>query len=772
MRAFRKISAGFSLILFLIFAGYYISSKTVSPSIAETDSIEQKSDEQIPDKEIRKGKNRTEKGRVKDRKVTFNFVDVEIPVVVKFISEVTGKNFVFDDKVKGTITIIAPSKLSVDDAFSLFTSVLELKGFTIITSGKVYKIVPVAQAKQSGTELLRDEKGTVNDTYVTRLIQLKYISSSKALGFLQPLISRDGHISSFGPGNMLLIVDSSANIEKAMKILESIDRPDMEEPELVPLKYANAEEVVKILNESLSQSSKGQQYSGRPVRGAEATSGVSIDETKASVFADTRLNAVVLIADKQEKESMKRMIALLDVPMPEATSKINVYFLEYADATELSKVLEGMLSGISSQSKTGQTVQSGQPGQPARSPFETGGRVIIAPDKATNSIIIVASPADYQSLVQVVKQLDRKRKQVYVEAMIVEASIDRLQELGAQWRITAKKNGEPVFIGGFGTIDSSTMQNIVSGLTGLTAGGLGNFLNVPIQTVGSDGSVTNTTLTIPGYAALFSLNEFKGSVNVLSTPQILTSDNKEAEIVVGQNVPFIAQRERDVTSANTYLNSIERKDVGITLRLTPQITEGEYVKLDIYQEISALTNASETILINIGPTTTKRSTKTSVVVKDNQTVVIGGLMEERETTNINKVPLLGDIPVIGWIFKNRSQEKTKTNLLVFLTPHIVKEAEQLAQLSNDKKTEFARKEDRYVKGELLVQFKEGTEDQRISDILQSEGASVISAPKGRGPYLLKLKDGEDVKSAVGIFSGYREVDFAEPNYIMRMQSIK
>jgi general secretion pathway protein D len=554
-----------------------------------------------------------------------------------------------------------------------------------------------------------------------------------------------------------------------MKILENIDRPDMEEPELVTLKYANAEEVVKILNESLSQSSKGQQYSGRPIRGAEATSGSSVDETKASVFADTRLNAVVLIADKQEKESMKRMIALLDVPMPEATSKINVYFLEYADATELSKVLEGMISGISSQSKT---VQAVQPGQPARSPFETGGRVIIAPDKATNSIIIVASPADYQSLVQVIKQLDRKRKQVYVEAMIVEASIDKLQELGAQWRLTAKKNGEPVFIGGFGTIDSGTMQNIVSGLTGLTAGGLGNFLNVPIQSIGSDGTVTNTTLTIPGYAALFSLNEFKNSVNVLSTPQILTSDNKEAEIVVGENVPFIGQRERDVTSANTYLNSIERKDVGITLRLTPQITEGEYVKLDIYQEISSVKNASETILINIGPTTTKRSTKTSVLVKDNQTVVIGGLMEERETTNINKVPVLGDIPVIGWLFKNRSQEKTKTNLLVFLTPHIVKEAEQLMKLSNDKRTEFARNEDRYIKGELLVQFKEGTEDQRISEILQSEGASVISAPKGRGPYLLKLKDGEDVKSAAGIFSGYKEVDFAEPNFIMRKQSIK
>ena len=564
---------------------------------------------------------------------------------------------------------------------------------------------------------------------------------------------------------MMLIVDSSANIEKLLKILDSIDKSDMEEPELVTLKYANAEDVVKILNESLVQSSKAQPSAGRPLRG-EATSTVSVDETKSSVFADTRLNAVVLIADKQEKESMKRMIAILDIPLPEATSKINVYFLEYADATELSKVLEGMISGISSQAKTGQITQSAQS---ARSPFEAG-KIILSTDKATNSLIIVASPADYQSLIQVIKQLDRKRKQVYVEAMIVEASIDNLRELGAKWRIMAEKNNEPVFIGGFGTMDSSALQNVVYGLSGMTMGGLGNFLDVPITTIGSDGKATTTTLSVPGFSALFSLNEFKGSVNVLSSPQILTSDNKEAEIVVGENVPFISKRELGVTTTSTTLNSIERKDVGITLRLTPQITEGDYVKMDIYQEISSLKNDSETILINIGPTTTKRSTKTSVVVKDSQTVVIGGLMEEREDVSINKIPILGDIPVLGWLFKNTSRQKTKTNLLVFLTPHIVKEAEQLMKLSNDKKTEFAKTEDRFKQGELLVKFKDGVSEQRISEILSSEGASIISAPKAKGPHLLKLKEGQDVHKAVEIFAGYKEVEFAEPNYIMRMQN--
>ena len=486
----------------------------------------------------------------------------------------------------------------------------------------------------------------------------------------------------------------------------------------------------------------------------------------AGIFADTRLNAIVMIADRQEKEAMKRMITLLDIPLPEATSKINVFFLEYADATELSKVLENMLTGVSSQARAGQTVQTGQS---PKSPFESGGKIIISPDKATNSIIVVASPADYQSLLQVIKQLDRRRRQVYVEAMIVEASLDKLRDLGAKWRVTAKKGGQPVAIGGFGTIDSTTLQNVVQGLSGFTAGGLGNFINVPLTTIDSNGRATTTTLSVPGFAALLSLNEFRDSVNVLSTPQILTSDNKEAEIVVGENVPFIANRERDITTTNTVLNSIDRKDVGITLRLTPQITEGDYVKLDLYQEISSLTQQSENILINVGPTITKRSTKTSVVVKDDQTVVIGGLMQERDEQNVTKMPFLGDIPLLGWLFTQKSVSKQKTNLLVFLTPHIIKESERLVRLTDDKKLEFAKAEDRYAQGELLVRFRDGTPDNRISEILSAEGVSVLSESGTKGLYRLKLKKGRDVREAAKKFNSYREVEYAEPNYIMKIE---
>jgi general secretion pathway protein D len=690
----------------------------------------------------------------KDKKVTFNFIDVDLSTITKFISEITGKNFIFDERVKGKITIIAPSKLSVEDAFNLFTAVLELKGFTVIPSGvDAYKIIPAAEAKQRGMQIATGRL-PVNESYIARLISLKYISSDDALKFLQPVVSKDGHISAFGPGNLLLVIDSGLNIEKILSIVDVIDQPSVrEEPEIVLLKYSSADAITKILNEGISRKTKA--MPGQP----------SVGEAKA--VADSRLNAVVLFGDKGMRESLKGLIALLDVPSPEAQGRINVYFLENADATELSKVIEGLLKSV----QPVRQVVTGTTGAPV-TPFEAAGGITITPDKATNSLVIVASPSDYQNLLQVIKQLDKRRKQVYVEAMIIEASIDKLRELGTKWRVTAEKDGEPVVIGGFGTMDTTSLQDVIYGLTGLTAGGMGNFLDVPLTTVDSDGTITTSTLTVPGFAALFSLNEFRDSVNVLSTPQILTSDNKEAEIVVGENVPFIAQRERDITTTNTVLNSIDRKDVGITLRITPQITEGDYVKLDIYQEISALSqNQSDNILINVGPTITKRSTKTSVVVKDNQTVVIGGLMQEEQEESLTKVPLLGDIPVLGWLFRYKSTKKNKTNLIVFLSPHIIREESQLARLTDNKKLEFARSEERYKQGELLVKFREGTSQERISEILRIEGASIISVLKP-GIYHIKLKKGQDVKEAVKIFSEYNEVEYAEPNYIMKIQSGK
>jgi general secretion pathway protein D len=422
----------------------------------------------------------------------------------------------------------------------------------------------------------------------------------------------------------------------------------------------------------------------------------------------------------------------------------------------MSKVLQGLLK-----------IDTRQPqaAQKGTAPFEAATGISITPDKATNSLVIVASPSDYQNLVRVIQQLDKRRRQVFVEAMMVEAKIDKLRDLGTKWRAIAEKDNEPLFVGGVGSIGTSEIQNIIGGLAGLTVGGLGNFFSLDITT--SDGQTQ--TLSIPGYAALFSLNDFRDAVNVLSTPQILTSDNAEAEILVGENVPFIASRELDITTTNTVLSSIQRTDVGITLRITPHITEGDYVNLDIYQEISSVQETTQDIFINVGPTTSKRSTRTTVTVRDDQTVVIGGLMQERHEENINKVPVLGDIPLFGLLFKSKRLSKEKTNLLIFLTPHVVKDAEALADVTQEKQREYARHENQYVEGELLVTFKPEVTEERANEVISGKGASVIKFIEKLGVYQIKLKEGQKVDKAARQFLSEPEVEYAEPNYRMKLQ---
>jgi general secretion pathway protein D len=693
----------------------------------------------------------------KPEKVTFNFVDVDITAVTKFISEITGKNFIFDEKVKGKITIIAPTKLSIDDAYTLFTSVLELKGLTVVPSGlDAYKIVPSIEAKQRGLHISTDGM-PLDESYIARLISFQYISAEDALKFLQPLVSKDGYISIFGPGNLLLAVDSGLNIEKILSLIDHIDKPSSAEiPEVIRLKNASAETIAKLLNEGFAK--------GKAGKGP----GQQVPMDGAMAVADQRLNAIILFGDQSVRESIKLLISIIDTPSPETMGRINVYFLENADATELAKVLEVMIKGQQSARQT----PAAAPGAQV-SPFEAAGGISITPDKATNSLLIVASPADYQNLTQILKQLDKRRKQVFVEAMIIEASIDKLNELGTKWRAAVTHNGEPVAIGGVGAFDQSTLQSIITGLAGMSIGGMGNFFNVPITTVDPiTGEVTSSSLKVPGFAALFSLNEFKGAVNVLSTPQLLTSDNKEAEIIVGENVPFISQSQTSTTSGVAIpgvINSIVRQDVGIKLTITPQITEGDYVKLDIYQEISSVKQDSTAILISIGPTTTKRSTKTSVVVKDDQTVVIGGLIQEREEENITKIPLLGDMPLLGYLFKQTSVSKTKTNLLVFLTPHIIKEAESLARITGEKQKEMAVARNQYAEGELLIKFKEGVTEDKALSIISQKGASVIKFDGKMNLYNIRLRNAQLVEEALKDFMSFPEVLYTEPNYTFKIR---
>ncbi|MDP2689247.1 MAG: type II secretion system secretin GspD [Deltaproteobacteria bacterium] len=600
--------------------------------------------------------------------ITLNFVDVELASLIKIMSELTGKNFLYDESLKGKVTIIAPSKLSSDESLSLFVSALELKGFTIIPVGEAaYKIIPSSMVKQSGTKVMTDMAAARDDEYIVRLIPLLYLSTQEAFPVVQPLLSRNGQISVFGTRNALVVVDTAQNIEKVLKILSLVDIPPAAGvPEVIYLRYAQAEKVAEMLTVEEQRRTGG-------IKRAGAENGNS------HIMADTRLNAVIVSNSIRDIEFYRKFISLIDVPPPEASSRINVYYLENADATDLAKVLETLTR------PGGAAAAPGAPPEAGALTQEIAGAISITPDKATNSLLIMASPADYQNLVQVIQKLDRRPKQVFVEAMIVEVTVDKALELGTRFRVTAEKDNAPLVIGGVGTIDSSTIQNILSGLAGFTLGGLGNFLSVPVTL--PDGTTRN--LTAPGFAALFSLSDFKDVINVLSTPHVLTSDNSDAEIMVGQNVPFLSKIERETTTtAQPLLQSIERRDVGIRLRIKPKISEGNFVKLDLYQEISAISptrtgGASDIIL-------TKRSAETGVVVKNNQTVVIGGLIQNRNTNNVTKIPFLGDIPLIGWLFRFESDRNEKTNLLVFITPYIVEDFQGLEGVKSRKKEEFER----------------------------------------------------------------------------------
>ncbi len=508
--------------------------------------------------------------------VVMNFSDVEIATLIKFISELTGKNFVLDERVKGKISIFSPSKLSNEDAFSLFTSVLELKGFTLVQSGKIYKIVPLATARQAATRLTEGAGHLpVGDAYNARLFSLSHISSQEALTFLQPLVSKDGHLSSFGPGNMLLLVDTTSNINKINELLGKID--------VLPRYDLNSK-----------------------------------------------------------------------------NGRISVYYLEYADATEVAKVLEGVIKGLPTSSPN--PVNRGQ---------SDLAKASVTPDKSTNSLVIMASPEDQQHLLKVVKKLDIRRRQVFVEAIIAEVSLDKLDELGVQWGVIG--GGSNGTVSAAGIYDPlNTFSPLLTALEGMKSGGL----NIP-----------NLSGTAINFSLLVNALRSAGIINILSTPSILTSDNKEAEIFVGENVPFKGKIEVSTTT-NPSLQSIERKDTGITLKLTPQISEGESVKLDIYQEISAVKplKAGDTDL-----TTTKRTAKTSVVVQNQETVAIGGLIQEKENESTSKVPLLGDIPGLGWLFKSTTKSREKTNLLILLTPRIVRNADDMRKVTEKQRQDFSSK---------------------------------------------------------------------------------
>ncbi|MGK7345701.1 MAG: type II secretion system secretin GspD [Candidatus Nitrospinota bacterium M3_3B_026] len=580
-------------------------------------------------------------------KVNIDFNEADIKVVAKFIAELTGRNFVIDEKVRGKVTIISPKKVTAEEAMRVFESTLEVYGYTLVEAGAVTKIIPATEARQRGSFTTKPSQP--GDRMVIRLIPLKYVKADEMVNILRPLVPPYSYITAYSSTNTLILADYESNAAKIVGITERLDAPGHEEVvSVVHLNYAGAKETAEKLEKLYGDGGRKLAQRGRPSPPGAPPGAQEAGEPQ--IIPDDRINALIVVASRKQTDQIISLIEQLDIKPPVGSRRINVYYLKNADAEEIAKVLNNI---------TGEkgAAAPGKPGQPPTGAVRLGGEVSVTPDRATNSLVITASVEDYETLTEVIEKLDTRRSQVFVEALIMEVTTDKTRQFGVEWRTTSNFTESGVQgIGGtnFGNINT-VAQDPLSAPPGLTIGVV-------------DGVISYAGKEFLNLGALIHALQAETGINILSTPNIMTTDNEEAEIMVGQNVPFVTGQSQ--SAGGTTLTTIERKNIGITLRITPQISESDNVKLNVYQEISSiaptqLEKAKDLI-------TFTRSVKTTVIVHDEQNIVLGGLIRDDTNDSESKVPGLGDVPLFGWLFKAKSKKKQKTNLLVFLTPHIIR----------------------------------------------------------------------------------------------------
>ena len=630
--------------------------------------------------------------------ISMDFTDVDLPVLIKFISEQTKKNFIFDERVQGKITIISPRRITVDEAYNVFISVLQVKGFATVEQGNTIKIVPLREARQESLPTEKEAETAPASEFITRLIPLQNLEAPEVVTVLAPLVSKDGLLTSFPASNTLILIDSRSNVDRMMKLLTDLDRAGAGTVlRIYQLKYANVTEVAKTLDTLYQE----QAVPGAPGQRPRAGRPGKARGIAPKFIADPRTNSIIAVAPLDLLSDVEDLIRKIDVPSPENTGKINVYYLENANAEEMAKVLATLAekratgpAGPAVPAATGPAAVAAKGVISA----ELEGGVRITADGSTNSLIIIASVNDYQTLLEVIKKLDIRRRQVFVEGLIMEISLDKSRDIGVEFRGAVQTNqGNAAVLGGSNFNFVGNVNDLFKSLafgnpmvfpgTGLLAGGIGGNVRL------------NDNTTVPAIAGIIRAAQEHNNVNILSSPHLLTLDNKEAEIIVGENIPFITSQSRDTTNLANVINTVERKDVGITLRITPHIHESDFVNLEIFQESSAISATSLLDVNTVGPTTTKRSAKTSVLVRNGDTVVLGGMMQEQFSTLERKVPLLGDIPLLGYLFRFKSVTRNKTNLLIFLTPHVIKAPEDLLKATDTQR----KKMDKFIeenKGEL------------------------------------------------------------------------
>lgn len=622
--------------------------------------------------------------------ITLDFQNIELVDLIKTISELTGKNFVYDDKVKGQVTIISPRPMSRTDAYNLFRTVLNINGYTIVPSGAVNKIVSTRGAKE---ENLPIGGGGFGEQYVTRLIPLKNVDAANlANTVLRPLVPKTSHVVAYEPTNTLIVTDSSSNTERLYQIVKELDvaGSDADNIEIITLVYADAEETAEVANKILGSNITTRSVRRTAKTAAAAAAGPSGD---GQIIPYARTNRLILVGNQDFIDKIKDFIRQIDQKADQIRSGIHVYYLENAEADVLAETLNQILTGL----KAGQKTAPKTPQKNAPVVEETIGTVTITADKPTNALVVNATPKDYQTIREIIAKLDIKRNQVYVETLILELGMDALLDLGVSLQGavdvgddsvsfgTSNLNTGPVGLGDLAPIagsDSSVPSLLTQAVNGLIAGGMFN----PITTLDADGN----EITLPALSVLLNLSETDTDINVISAPRLLTSDNEEAEIVVGSNVPVITSRGTD--NAGNAVNAIERQDVALTLRFTPQVTEGDLVRLKVYQELSDVALANENVgdPNEVGPSIEKRLVRNTVLAEDGNTVVLGGLFQTNQQERISKIPLLGDLPLLGWLFRNKKVEEEKTSLMVFITPTIIRSPEDLEAVTRNNQRNLKR----------------------------------------------------------------------------------
>ncbi len=595
--------------------------------------------------------------QVGNEPVTMDFNDVDINVFIKYISELTGKNFVVDREVKGRVTIISPVGVSSAEAYRIFESVLEVNGYAAVPSGSVVKIVPSVQARSKNIATFRDgDMLPAEDRIITRIVRLKHAGADEVRAMLTPLVPKTSVMVSHADSGIITITDYQSNIKRLLEIIRSVDVPARsEELAIIPLKHASAASAARVVTQLFAQDGPAQPGQ-RP--------------GLIKVTPYDRANSLVVYAPPATISRIRAAVAKLDVDASAQPEQVQVLTLQHARAEELVKVLMDLPRQASAA-----PAQDGAGADKALARPVLTGDINIVADVETNSLVINGPREEFEAVAAIVKQLDVPRRMIYLEALIMEVQADKDFSIGVQW------GGTGTFDGGDGTLHTGfsgnpdNPYNVIRGVTAdpaiLPAGFTLGVLKQGIEIGG---------VTFPNLGAVLNAYKHDKDINVIATPQILTTDNKKASIKVGENVPYIVSK--NTSEALQDYTNYEYKDVATTLAITPQINQADVVRMDIGVEVIKLKE-----LNNGNPTTFTRTADTTVVVQNEQTVVIGGMIGQDTSTGEYKVPLLGDIPGLGWLFKSKGDLEKKTNLFIFITPHIMENPAELSRVFKEKRAE-------------------------------------------------------------------------------------